>query len=252
MWASPLSMKLTLADTKFLKDSISIIADLVTEVRFSVTKDGIELVAMDPANVAMVVYKLLSSGFVEYEVNSETVISINLNDLKQVLRRVKPNDTLTLENPEGKLKITLKGASKREFQIPLIDVEEREQKVPNLNFTVTVKTNASTINDAIEDVDIVGESVTLSASEKAFMISSKSDLQKADVEIPADDRTTIEAEAETKSKYSIEYLKKMIQGSKLADRAVLQFSKDYPLKLDYTVKDRMQLMFILAPRVDND
>ena len=39
-------MKLTLADTKFLKDSVSIIADLVTEVRFKVTKNGLELVAM--------------------------------------------------------------------------------------------------------------------------------------------------------------------------------------------------------------
>jgi hypothetical protein len=44
----------------------------------------------------------------------------------------------------------------------------------------------------------------------------------------------------------------MIQGAKLADKAVVQFSKDYPLKLDYTVKDKMQLAFILAPRVDND
>ena len=53
-------MKLTLAETKLLKDTTSIIADLVTEVHFKVTKDGMELIAMDPANVAMVVFKLLS------------------------------------------------------------------------------------------------------------------------------------------------------------------------------------------------
>lgn len=245
-------MKLTIADTKFLKDSVSIIADLVTEVRFKVTKNGLELVAMDPANVAMVVYKLLSSGFVEYDVKNERIIAINLNELKQVLRRVKPNDTLTLENPEAKLKVTLKGASKREFLLPLIDVEEKEQKVPSLKFSVTVKTDSSAINDAIEDVDIIGESVAFIATTKAFQISSSSDLSKAEVELLPDERTSIEAKEETRSKYSIEYLKKMIQGAKLADKVTVQFSKDYPLQLDYTVKDRMQLMFILAPRVDND
>jgi len=245
-------MKLTLADTKFLKDSISIIADLVTEVRFKVTKNGLELVAMDPANVAMVVYKLLSSSFVEYDVKNERVLAINLNSLKQVLRRVKGGDTLTLENPEAKLKLTLKGASKREFLLPLIDVEEREQKVPDLKFSVTVKTDAAVINDAIEDVDIIGESVAFIADKKALRISSSSDLSKADVEILPDEKTTIEAKEETKSKYSIEYLKKMIQGAKLSEQAVVRFSKDYPLQLDYTVKDKMQLMFILAPRVDND
>lgn len=245
-------MKLTLADTKFLKDSVSIIADLVTEVRFKVTKNGIELIAMDPANVAMVVYKLLASGFVEYDVKNERTIAINLNDLKQVLRRVKPNDTLTLENPEAKLKVTLKGASKREFLLPLIDIEEKEQKIPNLKFNVTVKTNASAISDAIEDVDIIGESVAFVATPKHFLISSSSDLSQAEVELLADERTSIEAKEETKSKYSIEYLKKMIAGAKLAEKCTVQFNKDYPLQLDFTVKDRMQLLFILAPRVDND
>jgi proliferating cell nuclear antigen len=245
-------MKLTLADTKFLKDSVSIIADLVTEVRFKVTKNGLELVAMDPANVAMVVYKLLSSCFVEYDVKTERTIAVNLNDVKQVLRRIKPSDTLTIENPEAKLKLTLKGQSKREFLLPLIDVEERDQKIPDLKFSVTISTAASVINDAIEDVDIVGESVAFVASPKFFKISSSSDLSQAEVEILADEQTTITAKDETKSKYSIEYLKKMIQGAKLAEKATVQFSKDYPLKLDYTVKDKMQLMFILAPRVDND
>jgi hypothetical protein len=34
-------MKLTLSDSKLLKDSVSIISDLVTEARFIVTKDSI-------------------------------------------------------------------------------------------------------------------------------------------------------------------------------------------------------------------
>ena len=47
-------MKLSLAEPTYLKESISIISDLVSEARFKVTPDAIELVAMDPANVAMV------------------------------------------------------------------------------------------------------------------------------------------------------------------------------------------------------
>lgn len=244
-------MKLTLADTKFLKESISIIADLVTEVRFKVTKNGLELIAMDPANVAMVVYKLLSSSFADYEAE-ETELALNLNDLKQVLRRVKPNDTLTIEDAESKLKLTLKGASKREFQIPLIDIEDKEQKIPTLDFGVTITTQASVISDAIDDVDIVGESVAFIADSESFKITSSSDLSKAEVEITPSETTRIEAKELMRSKYSIEYLKKMIQGTKLADVVLVKFSKDYPLQLDFTVKDKMQLMFILAPRVDND
>jgi len=49
-------MKLTLAEPKYLKESIAIISDLVNEAKFKVNKEAIELVAMDPANVAMVIH----------------------------------------------------------------------------------------------------------------------------------------------------------------------------------------------------
>ena len=97
-------MKLTLAEPKYLKDSISIISELVNEAGFKITSDAIELVAMDPANVAMVMFKLLSSAFVEYDVKETTELAINLNNLKQVLRRVKPSDMLSLETTDKYLK----------------------------------------------------------------------------------------------------------------------------------------------------
>ncbi|MBW2994515.1 DNA polymerase sliding clamp, partial [Candidatus Woesearchaeota archaeon] len=90
-------MKLTLADSTYLKDSITVISELVHEARFKLTKDGIELIAMDPANVAMVVFKLLSSAFTEYELENETEIAINLANFKQILRRAKAQDVVSLE-----------------------------------------------------------------------------------------------------------------------------------------------------------
>ena len=55
-----------------------------------------------------------------------------------------------------------------------------------------------------------------------------------------------------KSKYSIEYLNKMIGGSKLSDSVTLQLNNDYPLKIEYKAIDKVDLAFILAPRVEND
>lgn len=245
-------MKLTLAETKFLKESVGIIADIVTEVRFNVTANAVELIAMDPANVAMVVFKLLGSAFAEYDVKKDCVVAVNLNDLKSVLRRVKPSDTLTMELEENKLKITLKGSSKREFLIPLIDVDEKEQKIPDLNFTATVQTHSDVFSDAVEDADIIGESVSLGLENGMFVISSSSDLSKARIELTTDENTKIEGAETVRSKYSIEYLKRMITANKLAPNVAISFSQDYPLKVEYKIVDKMDLMFILAPRVDND
>ena len=75
-------MKLTLAEPKYLKESISIISELVNEARFRINSDAIEMIAMDPANVAMVIFKLFSSSFIEYKIEKPLDIGINLNNLK--------------------------------------------------------------------------------------------------------------------------------------------------------------------------
>lgn len=245
-------MKLTLAEPKYFKDSISIISELVNEAGFKITPDAIELVAMDPANVAMVMFKLLSSAFVEYDVKETIELAINLNNLKQVLRRVKPSDMLSLETTDNKLNIILKGNTTRTFSLPIIELDEKEQKIPDLSFPVSIKTSSSLFTDSVEDVDIVGESVSFIAEKDKFTLLAEGDLNKAQIDITSDDETTINAKEKVKAKYSIEYLKKMIQGSKIADSVTIQFNKDYPLKLDYMALDKVSLSFILAPRVENE
>ena len=248
-------MKLTLSEPSYLKESISIISDLVNEARFKITPNAIELVAMDPANVAMVVFKLLSSCFTEYDVKKDIEIAINLSNLKQVLRRASPKDMLTIEmDADNRLKIQLESATTRTFNLPIIDLEEKDQKVPDLKFPVTIKTSSSILNEAVADVDVVGESVAFIAEPKKFILQAEGDLNRARIEIREDDVTkiSINSDEKIKSKYSIEYLKKMINGSKLSDEVIVQFSKDYPLKLEYKTVDKVMLSFILAPRVEND
>jgi proliferating cell nuclear antigen len=247
-------MKLTLAEPKYLKDSIASISELVTEGRFNITNDGITLTAMDPANVAMVVFKLLSSSFVEYELDKETTIGINLTNLKHILKRVSSNDPVTLSATDDKLIVTIAGKATRKFSLPLLDLEEREQRVPNLQFNLKIEMPTDNFAAAIEDMSIVSDSLSLYCDGEAFKISASGDLTDADVDMHADKELSIEATGteKFKSRYSIEYLKKMMTAGKIADNVVIQFAKDYPLKLEFLEKDRVQLSFVLAPRVEND
>lgn len=249
-------MKLTLAEPRYLQDSISIISELVNETRLKFTKEAIELVAMDPANVAMVIFKLLSNSFVNYEIEEDLEIAVNLNNFKMMLKRAKPSDQLSLEfdNAKNKLKIVIDGKTKRTFYMPVIELEDRAQKIPELNFPAKITTTCDLLNEAIEDVDIVSDSVTLELFDEILTVKAHGDLSQASVEISQDETTTIESTEETKlmAKYSVEYLKKMIKGSKLAPNVMLSFNSNYPIKLEYKTVDKLDLAFILAPRVDND
>ena len=248
-------MKLTLAEPRLLIDSVGIISEIVNDVRFKIDTNAIELIAMDPANVALIIFKLLSSAFTEYQVEKPIEIGVNLENLKAILKRTKPADVLTIEldQEKNRLRVKLKSDSTRTFHLALIDIEDKEQKIPELNFPVKVEMNSAVLDDAVYDMDVVAESISLTAQKGKFVIEAESNMNDARSEIVEDGETKINgAKTEVKSKYSIEYMKKIIKGGKLAPRVSLQFNKDYPLRVDYLVKDKLHLSMILAPRVSND
>ncbi|MEK6907067.1 MAG: proliferating cell nuclear antigen (pcna) [Nanoarchaeota archaeon] len=245
-------MKLILNDVKYFKEPMMIISELVNEATLKIDKDKIELIAMDPANVSMVIFKLLSSAFSEYNVKEPLEISLNLDNLKQVLRRANPDDVMTLEVQDNKLKLELKSDTTRTFHLSLLNLEEKNQKVPDLKFPLKIETSTMLFDQAIEDMGIVSDSVTFSVDQDKFSIEALGNLTTAKIDLLKDNQTSINSSEKVKAKYSVEYLKKIIKGSKLADKVVLQFNKDYPLKASYKVTDKMLLEFILAPRVAND
>ncbi|MEK6940664.1 MAG: proliferating cell nuclear antigen (pcna) [Nanoarchaeota archaeon] len=244
-------MKLVLAEPRLLKESVSIISELVNEVTFVVDSNAIELKAMDPAKVSMIVFKLLSSAFVEYEVENETKISVSLEGLNQILKRAKPSDTLHLEmdNKKNQLIIKLKGESSRTFKLTLLDYDEKEHTLPNLKFGAKIEMPSSVFYEAIDDMGVVAESVAFKSDKTQFVIEAESKLNSAIVKVTGNDETTIECGDDVVSKYSLEYLKKIVKGSKLAENVVIQFGNEYPLRADFKVMDKLSMMFILAPRV---
>ena len=248
-------MKLTLAEPRLMKESINIISELVNEVTLKVDQDKIAIVAIDPANVAMVDFKLLSSAFIEYSVPKPQELALNLDHFRQVLKRSKPTDTITisLDEQKNRLQIELKGDSSRTFNIPLINIEENEQKIPSLEFKTKVSLSSAKFDDAVEDMSIVAESIILNTMPDKFVVRAESNMKDAKVVLPATEETVIELDGDGfSSKYSLEYLKKISKANKLSDSVSLEFAQDYPLRAEYKLLDKLRLSFILAPRVSND
>ena len=60
---------LKLNDPKILNNTIGTISEFISDATFQITNEGLKLVAMDPANISMVILTLLPSAFTEYQVN---------------------------------------------------------------------------------------------------------------------------------------------------------------------------------------
>jgi proliferating cell nuclear antigen len=249
-----------LQDVSIVKDSLDSVSSLITEGTFEVSKDGLKLIAMDPASVAMIIFRILPSAFLEYTCKEDNNMTISISNLVTILKRARANDRITFELESNKLKVTMDGDFKRTFHIPLIDSSAVQQKIPELSFKGKVMLSAGALKDGIKDAQMVSDCVVFEANPLSFVIKSLGDTSETKMELTKDSPSLaglqlvgdVESGKALKAKYAIEYIDKMLKGAKVADNVTVQFSNNYPMRLDYTIVDKLQLSFILAPRVDTD
>ena len=240
-------------DTKILNNTFGIISEFLSDATFHITNEGLKLIAKDHANISMVVLTILPSAFTEYTVNEPTKITINLEGLRQSLKRVKAEESLTLSLSSNKLNATIIGNSTKRFSIPLIETEETERKVPELDFNVTIELDSKEFRDFIEDSSIVSEAVSLRAADNTLNLSAGDTGRKVDIELKSDSDALVNMAIKEASSsiYSVDYLKRMSKSSSFADSVKMSFSSDYPLRLDFKALNQAQMSFILAPRIEN-
>ncbi len=240
-------MRVKLNDPKIFSEVISIISELVTESKLKFNESGMSIVAIDPANVAMVSFKIPKESFSEFNSNNE-VLGINLDNFKSVLRRAKTSSTLIMQNTDNMLNIEIIDRVKRNFSLALIEIDSEDKDPPQLEFLSQIQMSPSDLVDSIEDCLIVADSCTFISFPDKFIIEATG-LNSARSEFSSDEVKIISGNS--KSKYSLEYLQKFVKASKISDRVFVNFSSDSPCKIEFK-QNKIELAFILAPRVENE
>lgn len=238
-------MLLKLSDPKLLSDPVAIISELVTEVRIKISKTGLGIIAVDPANVALISLKVPHSAFTHFESEEEN-LCVNLEDFKQILKRAELGSTLIMQKEDNRLKLSIENTVKRHFYLSLINLESEEKKIPELEFDSSIELASEMLKHAIEDAAVVSDACTFDLG-KTFIIEAKGALNATKTEFSSDEA---KFKGEAKSKYSLEYLQKFIKAGKFSDKANIQFKKDFPLRLDF--RGNVEMTFILAPRVEDE
>ena len=241
-------MLLKLESPKLFADIVTIISELVTEVRLKITKEGLSVTAIDPANVAMIYFKLPAELFSQFEVEKDETIGINLESLRAVLRRCQLGSSLTMQVVDNALHLGLHDRIKRKFTLALIDIEGEDKTMPTWEFKSVIRMDAEALVDVIEDCSIVSDACTFRAEPTKFIVeasglnSVKAEFSSEDIEIHSDTST---------ARFSLEYLKKFAKGAKISSNASINFSDNHPMRLDF-LTGNVVLSFVLAPRIEQE
>lgn len=242
-----------LDDVSLLRDSIATVAELIDETELHIKEYGIQMIASDRAVVVVVDFYLARDVFKEYKYAEDVRIGINLQNLLQILRRAGEGDSLTIKLADGKLDLTLKGASTRKFVLPLIDISREETPpIDKLDFSSSLIVSSEILSSGIDDAELITDSVIFTVRKDQLTMKGESDSSFTQLDLMKGDGSLriININEPVRARYSLDYLKKIIKAKKLSPEAKISMANDYPMKIQFEVPGKMQLGFILAPRVE--
>lgn len=239
-----------------LEDALAPVSTLVDECKLHCETNGIEIAAVDPANVGMVDITLGAGACAHYEADGG-VLGINLNRLEDVIGMADSGDMVQLELDEDtrKLHIDIGGLS---YTQALIDPDSirQEPDIPDLELPATYVFEGSELGRAVTAADLCSDHINIKAeSEDAVIITAEGDTDDVRVTVDGEDLVSgrHDGDGGEQSLFSLDYLESMnspIDGD--TDLSLL-CGDEFPIKLKYSMHDRgIEVTNLLAPRIQSE
>ncbi|MEK6981337.1 MAG: proliferating cell nuclear antigen (pcna) [Candidatus Micrarchaeota archaeon] len=246
-------MKLVIQEAPSLKSAIDSIASLVEEGVFEVKKDGLQLKAMDPSQISMVSFTMPKSAFVEYSVEEETKLGLDISQFVNILARGKKGEKAELTLEEGRLVVKFfTDKRKRTFKVPILDIGSGLSKELKIDYANYARINADALKEALKDAKLVSSHVRLILEPNAFIVDVKGEGGDVRAEFEKGDEVSeIQTAVQTKATFPLQYLEDIVKAASGSSPVTINLETDRPLKVEYDI-EKAKVVYYLAPRIESE
>jgi proliferating cell nuclear antigen len=223
--------------------------NIIDEGVFKISKDQISLIAMDPSQISMIIFRLPKETFLEYSVEEPLSVGIDIDYAKKILKRAKANEQIRISVDKGKLIMTFETEkSKREFRVPLLDLTEGVSKEPPIEYSNSFKMCADTIRDIVDDTSIVSNYVkfVIEPDRVSIDIKSESGEIREDFKVDGEAVMEISAESGARALYPVQYLSDILKATRKSDIITIYMETEKPLRMEFNLEGAF-IRYYLAP-----
>jgi proliferating cell nuclear antigen len=234
------------------EDALDAVDCLVNECKIHLTAGGLEIRAVDPANVGMVDLTLGTAAFEAYGGADGGTIGVDLERLGDVVGMADSGDLvhLTLDEQTRTLAIRIGGL---DYTLALIDPEaiRQEPDIPEMDLPATTRLPAGELERGVTTADLCADHLTLGADEDAFLMTAEGDTDDVRATVDAAGCARHETSESVRSLFSLDYLDDLT--GPMAGDVTVRLGEEFPVKLHWTFADGAgEVTNMLAPRVQSD
>lgn len=244
----------TLDNSKTWKQIVDALATLLTEAHFLIQKDGISLIQYDSSRAAMVDLFLPAGIFQEFSCKGQHDLSLGLDELAKVSKRIAGDDRLVfdLDETQNRFEIKMIGQAERTFKLQrLTPPEERTQKLTP-TFEIEAEMFSDAFKQAVKDIGVVSNHMKIVASKDTLGFAGVGDTGEAEVSLKLGDDSllyNLKAKQEATAMYALSYLTEIAKAIS-SDSLTLKMTNNKPVLLEFSIAEGGLIKFLLAPRVE--
>jgi proliferating cell nuclear antigen PCNA len=225
------------------------------------------LQAMDGSHVSIFELTIPSKWFDSYTINEGNNICLGINStiLFRILNTYETGQTLNIiydiENTD-KLEIhftnndnNIKNVFDKHFELPLMDIENETMHIPDFESQADILIPSNKFANIINQLKQFGDTMDVECSEEKIMIVASSlESGKMYVEIKFDDLQSysIAEGHEIKVSFGLSFLQNICYYSKIAKNIELRITENYPMKITYELGDDANIIYYIAPKINDD
>ena len=222
------------ADKKLFLNLFKAVSTAIEDATLDAQPEGLRVKALSPDHIMMVDIFYPASSFIEYKVESAVRFGVVTEDWIKAVKRFIGAITLTVDELA-----TLKSDSKS-FTLHTIEAMDTSRPLPNIPFKVKLIITKSDLKEALDDIAVVSEGLTIEAGETVTM-SGHGDRGKAQA-IPTVVKELTELSRAT---YALPHIQRMVEAVD-CETVTLEFATKMPLKMTLD-----NITLYLAPRVQD-
>ena len=257
---TPFILYIKTVQSQSIKILVESLKEVLTDINLYFDSNGLKIMTMDNARVALVYVRLLKDNFEEYYCNGKNMCGINMIYFFKILKTVSNNDVLTIfikNNTLNELGIRIENKEKNtvtESYLKMLDISEEKLEIPDIIYDSVISMPSIDLQKYCRDLSVISNQVTISSTESKFILESIGDFASQKIIIGEAQNGLIFSKKNQNvcEKFDLKYLNSFTKSTNLCSTVEIFLKKEYPLVIEYNVANLGKLQFCLAPKLNEE
>ena len=179
---SEYSLYIKTVQSQSIKILVESLKEVLTDINIWFDQNGLKIMTMDNAHVALVYVRLQKDNFEEYHCSDTSIVcGINMIYFFKLLNTVSNNDVLTLfikKSNSSELGIRIENKEKNtvmESYLKMLDIMEEKLGIPDIQYDAVISMPSIDLQKYCRDLSVISNNVIITSSESKFILESNGD-----------------------------------------------------------------------------